>query len=69
MPDASHCVKRSGDRLSLGEAMLVVVEDLSLIRRTFHGERVDAVEDEPEVARERRGGTAGRPIELWSLHA
>jgi ribonuclease R len=46
--------QRSGDRISLGDAMLVVIEDVSLIRRTVYGKRINAVEDEPEVARKRR---------------
>lgn len=46
--------ERSGDRISLGDEMRVMIEGLSLIRRTADGKRVNAGEDAPEAARKRR---------------
>jgi hypothetical protein len=53
-PKLRASAMRSGERISLGDPMMVLIEDVSLIRRTVYGRRVNAPEDEPEVGRKRR---------------
>jgi ribonuclease R len=54
---------RSGDRIALGDRMLVEIEDVSVLRRTVYGRRVTDVEErrEKRPRREvrRTGKTAG----------
>jgi ribonuclease R len=54
--------QRSGDRIALGDPMLVQIEDVSILRRTVYGRRL--VEEEEEQKRKprrvkRSGATAG----------
>jgi ribonuclease R len=55
---------RSGDRIALGDRMLVQIEDISVLRRTVYGRRVQGDEErrEKRPRREvrRTGRTAGR---------
>jgi ribonuclease R len=54
---------RSGDRIALGDRMLVEIEDVSILRRTVYGRRVvDAEERRPKKPRRevrKTGKTAG----------
>ncbi|MFO0761881.1 MAG: ribonuclease R [Byssovorax sp.] len=43
--------QRSGDQIALGDAMMVVIEDVSIIRRQVYGRRVVAEEEPVEEAR------------------
>ena len=40
---------RSGDRIGLGDAMLVQIEDVSILRRTVYGRRIVRVEDRQDM--------------------
>jgi ribonuclease R len=55
---------RSGDRIALGDRMLLAIEDVSVLRRTVYGRRMVGEEDrrEKRPRREvrRSGKTAGR---------
>jgi ribonuclease R len=57
--------QRSGDRIALGDAMMVVIEDVSILRRTVYGRRMIAPDEREEKKRERkvkrRGETAAPP--------
>ncbi|HEY3594959.1 MAG TPA: RNB domain-containing ribonuclease, partial [Polyangiaceae bacterium] len=46
---------RSGDAISLGDPMEVVIEDVAILRRTVYGRRVGAPPKEDEPRRERKG--------------
>ena len=56
---------RSGDRIAIGDRMLVEIEDVSIIRRTVYGRRVagpDAhAKKKPKRAVKRTGKTSDRP--------
>ena len=57
---------RSGDRIAIGDRMLVQVEDVSIIRRTVYGRRVlepeeGAPKKRPKREVKRTGRTADRP--------
>ncbi|HVY48646.1 MAG TPA: RNB domain-containing ribonuclease, partial [Minicystis sp.] len=52
--------RRSGDRIGLGDAMLVAVEDVAVLRRTVYGRRLadpDALRPKKKDKRGRRGET------------
>jgi ribonuclease R len=54
--------QRGGDRIALGDAMLVQVEDVSILRRTVYGRRLVDQEEEPQRKPrrvKRSGATAG----------
>jgi ribonuclease R len=66
---------RSGDRISLGDAMLISVEDVAILRRTVYGRRIvdpeerrlargrgDAEADRPRAGRARKVAARGRTV-------
>jgi ribonuclease R len=48
---------RSGEAISLGDPMGVVIEDVAILRRTVYGRRVGG---EPSTKDQKRGGVEGR---------
>lgn len=49
---------RSGDRISLGDPMLIEVEDVAILRRTVYGRRIH----DPEERRTRKGDGEAEPL-------
>lgn len=44
---------RSGDRIALGDRMVVAIEDVAVLRRTVYGKRIASGDEPPEAKRER----------------
>jgi ribonuclease R len=55
--------RRSGDRIAIGDAMLVQIEDVAILRRSVYGRRLAGgpVSDEPKPRRPRRDAADARP--------
>jgi ribonuclease R len=69
---------RSGDTISLGDAMELVVEDVAILRRTVYGRRLRAEEPETKVrgrqapkgkGRDKKGTKQGGPPKAHTSHA
>ena len=51
--------QRSGDRIALGDPMMVIIEDVSILRRTVYGRRMISPEERLEKKRERKVKRSG----------
>ena len=56
--------QRSGDRIALGDPMMVVIEDVSILRRTVYGRRMIGPEERLEKKRERKVKRSAETIPL-----
>jgi ribonuclease R len=56
--------QRSGDRIALGDTMMVVVDDVSILRRTVYGRRMLAPDERLEQKRERKVKRSGETMPL-----
>jgi ribonuclease R len=54
--------QRSGDRIALGDAMMVIIEDVSVLRRTVYGRRMVSPEERLEKKRERKVKRSGETM-------
>ncbi|MEO5731831.1 MAG: RNB domain-containing ribonuclease, partial [Byssovorax sp.] len=54
--------QRSGDRIALGDPMMVVIEDVSILRRTVYGRRMVSPEERLEKKRERKVKRSGETM-------
>ena len=54
--------QRSGDRIALGDPMMVIIEDVSILRRTVYGRRLVSPEERLEKKRERKVKRSGETM-------
>ena len=56
--------QRSGDRIALGDSMMVIIEDVSILRRTVYGKRMLAPDERLTQKRERKVKRSGETMPL-----
>jgi ribonuclease R len=54
--------QRSGDRIALGDPMMVIIEDVSILRRTIYGRRMLAPDERLEQKRDRKVKRSGETM-------